>query len=144
MKKHTIYLLVIITFLMVSCNSKKVSEQQEFLSGYWVIESVTMPDGSTKKFGPTTSIDFVEITGDSGIRKKLMPKLDGTYRKFVGSEQFFLETKDDSLYLHYKTPYANWTEVVIEANAETSVLKNKGNRAYKYTRHEPTNLFEDE
>ena len=94
MKKHTIYLLVIITFLMVSCNSKKVSEQQEFLSGYWVIESVTMPDGSTKKFGPTTSIDFVEITGDSGIRKKLMPKLDGTYRKFVGSEQFFLETKD--------------------------------------------------
>lgn len=133
-------LLLLMIFL--ACSNVNTEAQKKQLQGYWVVDKVIMPDGSERKLPPANSVEFFEVTGDSGVRQKLMPKLDGTYKKFVGGEKFYLVVQNDSLYVQYITPYATWIENVVEANENQLILKNKGNRSYFYIRHESINIIE--
>lgn len=144
MKKYTILLFnTLLLFLFSACSNVNIEAQKVQLQGYWEVDKVVMPDGTERKLPPANSVEFFEVTGDSGVRQKLMPKLDGTYNKFVGGEKFYIVVQNDSLYLQYMTPYATWIENVVEANEKQLILKNKGNRAYYYSRHESINITND-
>jgi len=142
--KNNLYLVFPFFLLMglFGCSNVNIEAQKKQIQGYWVVDKVVMPDGTERKLPPANSVEFFEVTGDSGVRQKLMPKLDGTYRKFVGGEKFYLVTQNDSLYLKYQTPYAIWLENVVEASENKLILKNKGNRSYHYIRHESIDIIE--
>ena len=129
-------------FLFIACASNNFDEQKAMVAGYWEIRSVEMADGSIKEFKVTTSVDYIEVRGDSGVRKKLMPKLDGSFTEFPTSESFKFVTSGDSLIMNYSTPFATWNETIVKATNEVLVTTNKDGKRFEYKRFEKMDLGE--
>lgn len=127
--KYSIYLLLL---TLVSCGSHPPEEMISHLNGYWEIEKVKFPDGSEKAFTLSTTIDYLEVQGDSGVRKKVSPQLDGTFLTFDQNELFTILVRNDSLILAYKTPFDRWEETVIQASPSELVVVNKDLKEYHY------------
>ena len=124
--------ILTLIFLLNSCAKQNPSEQIEFLAGYWEIKSVSMPDGVKKEFEITTTIDFITIENGYGIRKKVVPQLDGRFLTNPSFEKFSIKTENDSLRLYYETPFDEWKETVIIAQDSLLVVKNRENKVYTY------------
>ena len=71
--------LSILMVLFVGCSPKISQEDLQLLNGYWEIEKVIFPIGETKDFKSSTTIDFIELDGMKGFRKKVQPKFNGTF-----------------------------------------------------------------
>lgn len=127
-------ILIIIPPLLFSCGRQDPADQLTHLEGYWEIESATLPDGTAKEFAINTTIDYIEVSDSTGIRKKMQPKLDGSYRTSASAETFTAKVENDSLRLYYKTPFDNWRETVLYANDDILKVKNRDGNVYTYTR----------
>lgn len=128
--------LLFVLLFAISCAKPNPEEQMQNLSGYWEIDHVEMPSGKKKDFSANTIIDYIEVMGDSGIRTKVSPKLDGTFRTNGTAENFTLKIENDSLRMIYKTPFDEWKETVIEAKDSTLIVINRDNKIYTYTQFE--------
>jgi hypothetical protein len=84
---------ILILIAVLGCGTQDPSEQIKHISGYWEIKLVTMPDGTKKEFKLNTTIDFIEVTADSGMRKKVSPKLDGSFLANNSAEKFRLKNR---------------------------------------------------
>ncbi len=130
------YKIISATLLLFvfSCSSPKSDPlaQKQNLTGYWEIKAVEMPNGTTRNFDLNTTVDYIELNGDSGKRTKVSPKLDGTFITNGLSEDFTLRIEDDSLRMYYKTPFDEWKETVIEAKDTTLTVINRDNKIYSY------------
>jgi len=135
MKKFA--LLLFTSFALFSCGNKVDPDDLSKINGYWEIESVIMPDGSEKDYTVNPTIDYFEIKGKSGIRKKVMPQFDGSYRVNDLAENITISTKDDKVYMDYATNYAKWKEELIKLNDEALVVKNQHGIEYHYKKPKP-------
>lgn len=139
MRSASLFLLIFI--MAASCKKPDPQAQKQHLQGYWEIRKVEMPQGK-KDFAVNTVVDFIEVEGDSGMRTKVAPKLDGTFTTNGISENFQLKIEEDSLRMYYTTPYDKWVETVIDATDSTLVVKNRDNKVYSYSKFEKFNLGE--
>jgi len=135
MKKNA--LLLFAAFLFFSCSHKADIDDVAKLNGYWEIKSVIMPDGNEKDYTVNPTVDYFEIKGKSGIRKKVMPQFDGSYRVNDLSEKVSISQKDDKIYMNYVTNYAKWQEELTELTDDELVVKNQHGIEYHYKRSEP-------
>ena len=133
MKK--IYLLLL-PFILMSCGGVNEGDLAK-INGYWEIEKAVMPDGTKKEYTINPTIDFFELKGNEGFRKKVMPQLDGTYLTGDNKEKIAVTTADGKTYLSYTTQYAKWKEEIIELNDEHLVLKNEHDMEYHYKKPVP-------
>ncbi len=124
--------VVIIILVICSCAKQDPNEQIKHLQGYWNIEKAVLEDGSEKDFRMSTTIDFMEVNGTTGIRKKVQPKLDGSFITSDNAETFSIKIEDDSLRLYYNTPYDSWKETVIKAKDNSLVVLNRDGKTYFY------------
>ena len=131
MKKHSYYILVL---LLISCKQSNTVESISVINGYWEIEKVILPDGTEKQYGFNQTIDFFEIQDSIGIRKKLQPKLDGTFIASKDSETFSIKASNDSLYLFYKNYLSSRKETIVSLNQNQMILKNESQNLYFYKR----------
>lgn len=138
MKK--LFLLFTVAVLSAGCNKHFEGTDYSKLNGYWEIEKVIMPDGSKKEYGINPTIDYLEVKGKSGYRKKTMPQLDGTYRANDFSENFTIAKEEDKTVLHYNTQYAKWDEELLELTDKELVVRNQHNIEYHYKKPEPFTL----
>ncbi len=132
--------LVCFVLLMTGCGQSDPAEQIQWLTGYWEIEKVKLADGSEKNFSINTKLDFIEVTGDSGIRKKVNPLLDGSFVVSKSAERFQLKIEGDSLRIYYTTPYDAWKETVVKAGDSILQLKNDKGNIYFYKKFQQLNL----
>lgn len=130
---YKIFSCILLLFVL-SCAKPDPKSQKQNLEGYWEIKVVEMPSGNKKDFDLNTIIDHIEIKGDSGIRTKVSPKLDGTFITNGDTETFSLKIENDSLRMYYKTPYDAWKETVIEAKDSVLTVKNRDNKVYTYVK----------
>lgn len=130
---YKLYFAIFALFLL-SCSKPDPENQKQYLEGYWEIKTVEMPSGNKKDFDINTLIDYIEVKGDSGVRTKVSPKLDGTFITNGVSEKFILKIENDSLRMLYKTPFSEWQETVIEAQDSILTVKNRDNKIYTYTK----------
>lgn len=119
---------------LVSCKQTVKKTDIQYLSGYWEIEKVVLPDGEDKVYKASETFDFFEIQGDSGTRKKGMQQFDGTFLTNEVSEAFTIEFKDGKCFINYKTDFAKWKEEILLLNKEKLVVKNKNDLEYHYKR----------
>ena len=131
--------LFFVAFLAISCSSAS-EEDLKHLTGYWEIEEVEMPDGTTKEYKINPTIDYFEIKDKKGFRKKVMPQFDGTYRVNDLSEKITVTEEDGTLYLNYVTEYAKWKEEIVKLNEEELVLRNNHDMEYHYKKPVPFTL----
>ena len=127
-------LLLIVLVSVLSCKQKITEADLSNLNGYWEIEKVELPDGDKKEYKVNETIDFFEIDGNKGFRKKVMPQLDGTYLTNDIQEDIVIAVKDGDATIQYKTTYASWKEEIIELTKDKLVVKNEQDLEYHYKR----------
>ena len=138
MIKKTFYCLF--ALFIISCSQQTPEEQIKNLPGYWEIESVQFPSGNEKEYKISTTIDYIKVEGNKGIRKKVNPQLDGTFKTNKSVENFTLKIENDSLRLYYKTQFNTWKETVLLAKDSTLQLLNKDGNIYKYKKFSTFNF----
>ena len=133
---------LIIIFISFSWSCKKSPERFiEHLDGYWEIEEVTLPDGTKREYSYNNTIDFLTVSDSlTGFRKKLTPKLDGTFSTSEDKETMEVILENDSLNIYYKTPYSAWKETVLEATRDQLILENQKGMRYTYKKYEPLKI----
>ena len=94
------YLVVFSIFF--GCTQKVSKEDIKHLNGYWEIVQVTFPNGQTKDFAINPTVDYIELKGMKGFRKKVQPKFDGSYNTSNDAEVFTITEIDDTFEFHYK------------------------------------------
>lgn len=129
--------LILVTLFFVSCKQQIDEKELVKINGYWEIEKAELPDGSKKEYKVNTTIDFFEIKGNKGLRKKVMPQLDGTYLMNNLSENISVTNKQGDVVLYYSTPYAKWKEEIISLSDEKLVIKNDQDIEYHYKKPKP-------
>ncbi|MEL1243962.1 lipocalin family protein [Flavobacterium sp. DGU11] len=134
MMKQIVLLLVFLS--AISCG-KVTDDSLKKLTGYWEIEKVIMPDGSTKDYGVNPTIDYFELKGKEGIRKKVMPQFDGTYLTNDVSEKISITEKEGKTFIVYATEFAKWQEEIVTLDDDELVLKNDHKMEYHYKKPEP-------
>ena len=128
--KYLFYLIPF--FILVSCKQKITETDLQFLTGYWEIEKVILPNGETKDYKINETIDFFELKDKIGFRQKLIPQLDGTYLTNNLQEKIELIDFDGITMLKYQTDYATWREEIVSISKEKLVLKNEQDLEYHY------------
>nr|WP_314895967.1 lipocalin family protein [uncultured Flavobacterium sp.] len=142
MKK--IFSILFIALFFVACQQKINSADVSKLNGYWEIEKVTFEKEKDKDYGINESYDYFKIDkNNKGIRKKVMPQLDGTFLVNDAYENVTVRFKDDKVYIDYSTPFTKWSEELITLKDDELVLLNADKKEYHYKKTGPINLLDD-
>jgi len=136
--KTTISILLIL--LLASCANKVSTEDLVHLNGYWEIEKVEFPDGSTKEYSLNATVDYFQVADMMGYRKKVQPLLDGSYQTSDDAEKFTIYEYNGELLLRYKNDLSEWEEKIRLLTPNQCVFVNQELIAYHYIRFEPINL----
>jgi uncharacterized membrane protein len=133
-----------VSFLFISCQQKIKPEDISKINGYWEIEKVVFDEGKDKNYTINESYDYFQIDKNNiGLRKKVMPQLDGTFLVNDSQENVKVRFENDKVFLDYSTPYANWSEELMAISDKELVFKNTENKEYHYKKAAPINILGD-
>ena len=135
--------ILFLYLLFVACKQKINPADIAKINGYWEIEKVTFDKGEDKDYKMNETYDYFEIKDNKGIRKKVMPQLDGTFLVNDTFENVTVRFADDKVFLDYVTPYMKWSEELIALTDEELVLLNKEKKEYHYKKATAVNLLND-
>jgi hypothetical protein len=128
--------------VIISCSQPKPEVSINKLPGYWEIESVILADGVKKDFSFNPIVDFIEIDSMNGVRTKVAPQLDGSFKNNGVAEEFTIKFENDSLNLYYKTPFDSWKETVLKVTDSIFVIRNRDAKIYHYKKFVKFNFTE--
>ncbi|MCW5515827.1 lipocalin family protein [Muriicola sp. Z0-33] len=129
-------ILLSVLFLFTACADKINSSELHHLNGYWEIQKVVFPKGDTKEYNLNTTIDYITFEDNKGYRKKVQPRLDGTFITSDDAASFRLIGTKGSFKLQYHNEFSEWEEQIIELSAEKLTVVNQENIRYYYKRHQ--------
>lgn len=132
--------LSILLVLLVGCSPKVPQEDLQLLNGYWEIEKVSFPNGETKDFMSSTTIDYIELDGMKGFRKKVQPKFNGTFETSNDAELFTIVQNGEGFDLNYKGSTNSWSEKLMSISKDNFSVTNQDSMTYGYKRYEPMHL----
>jgi hypothetical protein len=135
---------IIVAFLaLVSCSQKVVQADLAKINGYWEVEKVVFDSIDDKEYRMNEVYDYFKIVNNKGIRKKVMPQLDGTFLVNDVEEKVAVRYEDNRVFIDYTTPYMKWSEEIMVLTNEELVLLNKDKTEYHYKRATAINLMGD-
>jgi hypothetical protein len=141
--KKTVKILVL-SLLFVGCQQKIKPTEIAKINGYWEIEKVVFDKGEDKDYKMNENYDYFQINSNNkGVRKKVMPQLNGTFLVNDTYENVVVRFANDKAYLDYSTPYMKWTEELIALSDEELVLVNADKKEYHYKKTGAINLLDD-
>lgn len=144
--KQLLYLFSL--YMFFGCTTKIEEEDIKHLNGYWEIEQVTFSNGETKNFKVNPTIDYIELKGLEGFRKKVYPKFDGTFETSDDAEYFIVARIDSKIEMRYKpgitldTKMFSRIESLIQLSANQFSVVNSDTITYSYKRFEPIVITE--
>ena len=132
--------LLFFILLILSCNEK---DNIGNLSGYWEIESVTLNGQNVKKFPFSNTIDYFEFDDSyEGFRKKVKPRIDGSFDITMHQIKFRIEKNNGNFSLIYGKG-DNFVEYITEIDSNNLIIKNKDGYLYKYKRFLQKNYLDE-
>ena len=129
-------LLLILCSVLYACGESVTEADLNSLNGYWEIEKVEFPDGNSKTYGINTIIDYFEYANTRGFRKKVQPRLDGTFVTSDDAESFNIVEKNNKFIVVYQNDLSRWEEEILSLTAKTLVLANQEGVVYHYKKFE--------
>lgn len=130
-------LLFLLCLSILSCERKVGRADLENLNGYWEIEEVEDPSGQSTDYGLNATIDFLNLEGAEGYRKKVQPQLDGTFITSDDAALFSIIEKDGNYYMVYRADDFEWEERLLRLGNENFSVVNQENHTYHYKRYQP-------
>lgn len=137
MKNISIILCILFN---LGCTQKVALNDLQLLNGYWEITRVTFPDGNHKEYTVNTSIDYISLKDNQGFRKKVQPKLDGTFDTSDDAISFSIMKTEKGLAFSYTNELSEWKEELLELSQTHFSIKNEAGLIYEYQRFEPINI----
>lgn len=122
--------------IFLGCSSGVSKEDLNQLNGYWEIEQVVFPGGGEKEYTVNASVDYIQLEGMKGLRKKVRPNFEGTYTITEDAEEFIITEKKGTFMLTYTTELSEWTEELVALDADTFSVVNEDGKQYDYKRFE--------
>lgn len=133
-----LFVLLCGLLMLCGCGDAFISKAQlSDLNGYWEIAEVTFPDGTQKQYTLSPSIDFIHLKDGKGFRKKMQPKLDGTYDTSRDVALLAVKSVQDTFTLQYKNDFSRWEETLVRLDAEAFSVLNAEGVLYSYKRFNP-------
>ncbi len=133
-------LLLFLCFgFLVSCTSV-TEDKLHLLNGYWEIEKVTFPNGGEKEYKMSTTIDFIQLEGLKGFRKKMNPRFDGNYETSDDAEPFEVLISEETYILSYENELSTWQETLTALTEDNFSIQNEDGIQYHYKRFEPISI----
>lgn len=129
--------LLLLSLILIGCDSSSPEEKIANLNGYWEIQSAEQPDGSSKEFRFSEMVDYIVVESNEGFRKKVRPQLGGSFIASDDKELLQVKVENDSINLYYTTPYNSWKETLLSSKEEEIVVKNQHGIIYTYKRFTP-------
>ncbi len=141
MKK--IVCIVVASLALFSCKQKVAPADLAKINGYWEVKKVVFDSIDDKDYKMNEVYDYFKIVDDKGIRKKVMPQLDGTFLVNDVEEKVAVRFAEEGTFLDYQTAYMKWSEEIIKLTDTELVLMNKEKTEYHYKKSAPINLLDD-
>ena len=139
MKK--VFGVLLVALVVVGCKQKITPADVAKINGYWEIEKVVLDDGNEKQYGMNESFDYFRVDNNNlGIRKKVMPQLDGTFLVNNTFENVIIRFAKDQIFLDYSTPYMKWSEEILALTDKELVVLNAEKKEYHYKKAGPIKL----
>lgn len=126
--------------MLAGCAKNVTKEELPKLNGYWEIEKVVFPDGNAKEYSVNPMVDYVQLQGDKGYRKKVQPKFDGTYDTSNDAEPFQIVEIEERFYMLYKNNMSTWREQLLAVEDDFFSVVNEAGLQYHYKRFEPISV----
>ena len=133
-------ILLFVALALAACHTKPQKSDLSKLNGYWEIEKVVLPDGHEKTYKINETIDFFQLKGTKGFRKKVSPQFDGRYLVNDQQENITLLETNGAFFLQYDTPYGKWKEQLLDISSDELVLQNEQKLEYHYKKPQPFTL----
>jgi len=140
---NNMFRILFLSLFFVSCGQKVEPSDIAKINGYWQIKKVVFEEGEDKDYKMNESYDYFKMINNNGIRKKVMPQLNGSFLVNDSYENVKVRFDKDKVYLDYATAYAKWSEELVALTDDELVLKNTENKEYHYKKAGPINLTGD-
>lgn len=125
----------------LGCGNETITKNDlHYLNGYWEIKKVEFTDRTKKRYGANPSMDFIQLKGMKGLRKKVKPMLDGTYIASNDQEPFTILERDGAFMVHYKTDLDERQEELVQIDSTSFTVVNKEGVMYSYKRFKPISV----
>jgi len=134
------FLITSLLILLASCNGKINQEDLIQLNGYWEIEKVILASGELKEYKINTTVDYIQIEKDQGFRKKVYPKLDGSFDTTDDAKKFSVIDSSGVLLLSYENSLSSWKEQLLTLDKNSFSVKNEEEITYYYKKFIPINI----
>ena len=139
MKKINFVIIILYGLFFYSCNESK---NLQYLNGYWEISSVSIEGKEVKNYSFSGTIDYFILDENNGYRKKVKPKIDGSFDITVHEIEFKIEMKKNDIYLVYGKG-KNFVESLVKLDSTKMILKNMDGFFYEYKRFFPNNFLDE-
>ena len=139
MKKINFIIIILYVLFFYSCNESK---NLKYLNGYWEISSVSIEGKEVKNYSFSGTIDYFILDENNGYRKKVKPKIDGSFEITMHEIEFIIEMKKNDIYLVYGKG-KNFVESIVKLDSTKMILKNMDGFFYEYKRFFPNNFLDE-
>lgn len=139
MKKINFVIIILYGLFFYSCNESK---NLQYLNGYWEISSVSIEGKEVKNYSFSGTIDYFILDENNGYRKKVKPKIDGSFDITMHEIEFKIEMKKNDIYLVYGKG-KNFVESIVKLDSTKMILKNMDGFFYEYKRFFPNNFLDE-
>ena len=140
MKKINFVIIILYGLFFYSCNESK---NLQYLNGYWEISSVSIEGKEVKNYPFSGTIDyFILDEKNNGYRKKVNPKIDGSFDITMHEINFKIEMKKNDIYLVYGKG-KNFVESIVKLDSTKMILKNMDGFFYEYKKFFPNNFLDE-
>ena len=126
--------IILIVLLLLSCKQGPVVNDLTELNGYWEIEKVVFPDGNSREYSISTTIDYIYFEENKGYRKKVKPKLDGSFITSDDADYFKINDKNGTFIMSYENELSSREEIIQALGGDILILVNEEGIAYHYKR----------
>jgi len=126
--------LVIVFFFTLSCSNQI---NLDFINGYWEIVSVSKENKFIKEYPFSNAVDFFKIDSlNKGFRKKIKPKINGSFEVTLHEIPIFIEDKKDYFEIIYFSAGNKFSETIELLDQNRLVIKNSEGIIFSYKRFE--------
>jgi len=132
--------VIALFFVLLGCNNRIDILELDQLNGYWEIDKVVLENGQIKTYKVNMTLDYIQIKEQKGFRKKVYPKLDGSFDASNDAENFSIVVTDGAIEMVYKNELSSWSEQLLALDGKSFVVSNADNQIYHYKRFKPIDI----
>tara|TARA_B100000989_G_scaffold116604_1_gene85812 strand:- start:197 stop:601 length:405 start_codon:yes stop_codon:yes gene_type:complete len=129
-------LLILIFSIFFCCSNHKKNNFQD-LNGFWLIEKAIAPNGEKKIYKNVEEVDFFEIIGEKGYRKKVISSINSLNNFFSNNDTLFfsLNFKKNKVFFKYLRNDFNWEEELVKLNKKELMLMDSKGVIFVYKKY---------